>query len=306
MKKLIFHRYRMNRLISIRQLSTVHYFENLRDYETPPHRHSTWEFVYCEQGRVTVWDDVHRMDMQAGEIAFHMPGIEHHIRVGRVPSSVFLLSFACTSECMKLFGRKRFSVTDEQKRIIGLMIDELKGAFELENGELQISEFHPSRHAPVGAEQLICGHLEWLLISMIRCGVDTPATDSVSSQKLEEVLETRIMNELKRYIDSHLGEAITIDGLARHVHYSRTYITVQFKAATGMSIMDYVERQRIHRAKELLSRGSMSVTQVAQTVGYSSLQYFSRRFRRAVGVPPSRFQQMAGGTDVLQVESKTM
>ena len=99
------------------------------------------------------------------------------------------------------------------------------------------------------------------------------------------------MNELKRYIHAHLGEPISLDRLARHVHYSRTYITVRFKAATGMSIMDYVEQQRISRAKELLAGGGCSVTQIAEELGYSSLQYFSRRFRKAVGCAPSQYGQ---------------
>ena len=289
MKKLIFHRYKMNRLLSVRQLSTVHLFSGVTHYDTPSHSHNTWEFVYCEKGRITLWDDAHRVELADGEIYFHMPGIPHHIHVGERPTNMLLVSFTCTNECMKLFGQKKVKVDGAQAQIIGLMIRELKEAFELNHGKLQLSEFHPSPSAPAGAEQLVCGHLEWLLISMIRSGVNGGAQSSVSSEQLEEAMETRIMNELKRYIHAHLGEPISIDSLARHVHYSRTYITVQFKAATGMSIMDYVEQQRIERAKELLARGNRSVTQIAEDLGYSSLQYFSRRFHRAVGCAPSRY-----------------
>ena len=293
MKKLIFHRYKMNRLISIRQLSTVHYFADTQHYDTPAHSHSTWEFVYCALGHVTVWDDVRRMELNAGEMAFHQPGIPHHIHVGATPTTMFLISFACTNECMKLFSRKHVRVTGEQSKIIDLIIRELKGAFELNNGELQLDEFHPSASAPVGAEQLICGYLEWLLISMIRSGLNEAPRDSVSSERLEEVLDMRIMTELKNYVKAHLSESITIEDLARHVHYSRTYITVQFKAATGMSIMDYVEQQRMDRARDLLIQGNRTVTQIADDLGYSSLQYFSRRFKKVFGCAPSQFQ--AGG-----------
>ena len=105
------------------------------------------------------------------------------------------------------------------------------------------------------------------------------------------------MEELKRYLAAHLGERITIEGLTRHMHYSRTYLTVRFKAATGMSIMDYVEQQRIKRAKELLCQGGQTVTQIAEGLGYSSLQYFSRRFHRAVGCAPSQYARTLSGTE---------
>ena len=293
MKKLRFHRYKMNRLVSVRQLSSVHYFADVQYYDTPVHSHSTWEFVFCDKGHVTVWDDVRRIELGAGEIAFHQTGVPHHIHVGATPTTMFLVSFACTNECMKLFCRKYFKVNADQRAIINLMIRELKGAFELNQGKLQLSEFHPSPSAPVGAEQLVCGHLERLLISILRNGLDAPAEDLVSSEQLEEALGARIMTELKNYVCAHLGEPITIEDLARHVHYSRTYITVQFKAATGMSIMDFVEQQRMRRARELLLQGNCTVTQVAEELGYSSLQYFSRRFHKVVGCAPSRYAPLS-------------
>ena len=298
MKKLIFHRYKMDRLLSVRQLTSVHYLADCVNYDTPRHSHSAWEFVYCDRGRATVWDDARRIELGPGEIAFHQGGIPHRVHVGMHPATLFVMSFTCTNECMKLFSRKRLRVNEEQRQIISLMIGELKDAFELNDGQLQLDEFHPSPSAPAGAEQLVCGHLEWLLISMIRSGLDEPADDSVSSEQLEEALENRIMRELKGYVEDHLGEPITIEDLARHVHYSRTYITVRFKAATGMSIMDYVERRRMDRARELLLEGDRTVTQIAESLGYSSLQYFSRRFSRAVGCAPSRYAAQRGGRDV--------
>ena len=51
---------------------------------------------------------------------------------------------------------------------------------------------------------------------IIHSGVDAPAQDSVSAEQLEEALETRIMTELKSYVNAHLGDMITID-LNRHL-----------------------------------------------------------------------------------------
>lgn len=289
MGKLIFHRYRLGRLISIRDISTVHYLSKTRHYDVPPHSHNLWEIVFCNKGSVTVWDDVNRIELSPGEIYFLQPRIIHHMHVFEEPSELFVMSFACTNECMKLFHRKWIKTDADQRAILTLMIQEIKSAFELnEQGELQLGEFHPSASAPVGAEQLICGFLEWLLISLLRNGMDVMHNDA-GSAVLEETLQARIMTEIKAYVDAHLGERITIAQLSQHVHYSRTHITVQFKAATGMSIMDYVESRRIERAKEQLVQGDLSVSQVADGLGFTSLQYFSRRFRMAVGCSPSRY-----------------
>ena len=122
MKKLIFHRYKMDRLLSVRQLTSVHYLADCVNYDTPRHSHSAWEFVYCDRGRATVWDDARRIELGPGEIAFHQGGIPHHIHVGRNPATLFVMSFTCTNECMKLFSRKRLRVNEAQRQIISLMI----------------------------------------------------------------------------------------------------------------------------------------------------------------------------------------
>lgn len=288
MGKLVFHRYKMCRLISIRQLSTAHYLADVKDYATPSHSHSAWELVFCSKGNASVWNGSQLVELHRGEVVFHMPGIPHHIKVGSAPATLFVISFICTNECMKLFSRKSFRVSGEQRAIIALMMNELRNAFELNQGLLQLDEFRPSASAQVGAEQLICGYLEWLLISMIRAGMNR-MEPSVDFARLEEALETRIMSEIKAYVDSHLSERITIAQLAEHVHYSRAHITVQFKTATGMSIMDYVLSQRMEKAKSLITSGEHTISQISDMLGFASLQYFSRRFRQAVGCSPSSY-----------------
>ncbi|MCQ2437438.1 MAG: AraC family transcriptional regulator [Clostridia bacterium] len=286
MAKLTFGRFKLDHVISVRQLSTVHYFTNLTNYDTPSHSHNLWEFVFCEKGKVSAWNGNSRTDLTSGEITFHQPGVQHRLHVGEKPTAMFIVAFSCSGECIKLFRNKRIRVTAEQRAIVNLIIDELNCTFELNDGQLQLSELHAKANAPVGAQQLICGYLEWLFISLIRNGVDTSEPDAVSAKRLEEVMEKRIITELCDCIDKHLTEQITIKMLSEHVHYSRAYITVRFKEVMGVSIMDYVESERIKRATQLLKSGEMSVTQVSEYLGYSSLQYFSRRFKNAVGVSP--------------------
>ena len=100
---------------------------------------------------------------------------------------------------------------------------------------------------------------------------------------------SKIAYELQAYIQDHLSEHITLESLTRQFHYSRSYLTAQFRMTTGMSIMEYISRLRIQRAKELLLDGGMTVAQIAEELGYSSMQYFSQCFKQAVGCSPSRY-----------------
>jgi AraC-like DNA-binding protein len=62
-----------------------------------------------------------------------------------------------------------------------------------------------------------------------------------------------------------------------------------FRRATGLSPQQYVQRLRMRQARMLLAEGDLSVKQVAYACGFSDARYFSRRFRAAHGVPPSRY-----------------
>ena len=75
---------------------------------------------------------------------------------------------------------------------------------------------------------------------------------------------------------------------------SAGHLSREFKRVYGESPYSYLMTRRIERAKALLDRGDLSVTEVCFAVGSSSLGTFSTRFSELVGVPPSVYRQQAG------------
>ena len=288
MENLEFRKYQMSRLLSVRKLSTAHFLPKVQVYDTPVHRHNSWEFVYCEHGSVEVFNGAERHVLHEDEIVFHPPDLDHHFHVTEKDTTLFILSFVCTSKCMKLFQNKKLPIHSEQRKLMRLIIQELYNAFQLEDGKLLLGDFRPNDNAPMGSEQMVSCYLEGLLISLLR---------STASQRgylwtpvvLEDALENRIAYDIKEYINEHMGERITLGILSEQFHYSRSYITAQFRSCAGMSIMEYLSRVRIERAKHLLTEGGMTIAQIADSLGYSSMQYFSQCFKQAVGCCPSEY-----------------
>ena len=288
MQEMEFRKYQISRMLSIRKLSTAHFLSCIRDYETPIHRHNAWEFVFCEHGCVEALNDGKWHTMRSGDLLLHPPNIDHCVRVGDEETTLFIMSFVCSSKFMKLFPKTPLHVKSDQKRRLRMIIQELDNAFELPQGKLLLGDFHPSNDAPIGAEQLVAGHLEGLLISLLR-SISQHQSRLDGNISLEHALENHIAYELQEYIKEHLGEHITLESLSQQFHYSRSYLTAKFRLATGMSIMEYTSRLRIERAKELLLEGNMTVAQIAELLGYFSVQYFSHCFKQAVGCSPRRY-----------------
>jgi len=93
------------------------------------------------------------------------------------------------------------------------------------------------------------------------------------------------------YVHEHYPEVFTRETLARYVGVSEDYLTRCFRQELGLTPMAYLNRYRVSRAKEMLSAGRKSVTEVAIAVGFSDTKYFSRVFRREVGVSPAAYRR---------------
>jgi AraC family transcriptional regulator len=92
---------------------------------------------------------------------------------------------------------------------------------------------------------------------------------------------------VRTYIELNLGEAISLEDLARVAGISRFHFARQFRACTGESPMGYLLRTRVERAKTLLRDSRARVVDVSAELGFADQSHFTRTFRRLVGLPPS-------------------
>ncbi len=110
-------------------------------------------------------------------------------------------------------------------------------------------------------------------------------------QKLSSEAQ-RITRKAMAYIHEHYAEPIGREDVARHTGVSEGYLSRCFTQETGLSLIHYVARYRIQQAKQFLNASAMSITEIALEVGFSDSNYFSRAFRREVGISPLAYRRM--------------
>ncbi len=101
----------------------------------------------------------------------------------------------------------------------------------------------------------------------------------------------QMMRKVMAHIHQHYAEPITRESLARAVGLSERYLTLCFRAETGLTPVTYLNRYRIKQSRTLLERGDLSITEVALAVGFSDSNYFAHVFRDQVGVSPRAYQR---------------
>jgi len=105
--------------------------------------------------------------------------------------------------------------------------------------------------------------------------------------KLADLVHLRRARDL---IDREYARPLDVPALARAALMSPSHFARQFRAAYGETPYNYLMTRRIERAKALLRKGDLSVTEVCMAVGCTSLGSFSARFTELVGETPSAYR----------------
>lgn len=129
-------------------------------------------------------------------------------------------------------------------------------------------------------------HLMSLIGFLARGYFRTPRADRRPLRKMSEVLS---------FIDTHYQEPVTMERLTQLAGMSESTLTRAFHKIMGCSPIEHVIRVRIGRAADLLRRSGMRVTEAAFESGFADSNYFTRQFRKVMGVSPREYRQTRAG-----------
>lgn len=285
-----YEKYRLSRLVCVHEIVSADYVQG--DLPPSPHTHQdAWEMGCCISGNATVCYGKQLIPLSAGEVFFVPPGVSHAFSLQEQGgNAAFVVSFTCDDGPVKLLRNRTLQVTPDQSQLMDQTIRELMGAFARNMPGLRMYHFEPNPDAPLGAEQMILCYLEQLLIGFLRA-ITMRKGVVITGTHFEKSIGNYQIETVRRYIRDHLQEPLSVEQLAKEFHYSRTRLSVLFKEATGQTINAYITKERVAKAKHLLVEGKLSMAQISRAVGYSSPQYFSRRFSQMVGCSPSDYME---------------
>ncbi len=113
--------------------------------------------------------------------------------------------------------------------------------------------------------------------------------------KFQDLRHSFAIRKCIDYIEKHYHEHITLQSVARLVFLSESYVSRVFHSETGQSFKEYLNNVRVEHSKELLLDERIRIADIAAEVGFEDQSYFTKVFKKYVGVTPNRYREKMEG-----------
>jgi len=108
------------------------------------------------------------------------------------------------------------------------------------------------------------------------------------------VVQEPKLQVIQHYIDQHISQNITSIDVAKYLYLNPSYFSRYFKRLTGVNFTDYVHQYKMKMAEKILKTSNQSLESLSLSLGYSDRTYFSKVFKKYVGVTPSEYKAELG------------
>ncbi|MBQ8526368.1 MAG: helix-turn-helix transcriptional regulator [Clostridia bacterium] len=105
--------------------------------------------------------------------------------------------------------------------------------------------------------------------------------------------ENMRISKIKQYIRDNKGTFFTCTEIANHFHFNPKYLNRIFKEETGSTLLEYIHREKIRNAEELLRSENVPLERISKQLGFANEYYFNSFFRRCTGMTPGLYRKLS-------------
>ena len=171
--------------------------------------------------------------------------------------------------------------------------------------QAQQSCFSCDQLRPLPAFSRICNLLEQLPPAESLRDVSAVLLGAVS-ELMNSLLEDCALShneilceKIKSYIHTHLDQPVTVTSIAEAMYMNPRYLSKLFRSANSCSVKEYVLTCKMQNAFRMLKENQLSVSQIAEALGFETVQYFSTKFREYYGISPREYKTRLSGKETL-------
>lgn len=295
----------LTRFLTTNTIISLFYCDLNERFHSYRERHDFWEFIYIDKGRLSVETDLDKFIMEKGEIYFHKPMEFHrHSAIQKHPASICIASFHSTDRVLEQLAQRRIQLPEHCRQLMTQLLKYGAMVFSSLIDDKENLYLVKNKEYPAYAEQMIQNYLEIFLMEVLALTDTSKAGQKIplpgSSSKIQKNHSHELFTLAEQYLSNNLFASVTIADLCRHLNCSKTTLSVAFKSIAGISIIQYFNRLKIEKAKELIRLQNLNLTQIAELLNFCNISYFSNSFKSHTGMHPSEYARSIKANDCVR------
>lgn len=281
--------------LSIDAIITIHYFEYTSDFTFEGESHDFWELVYVDKGEVEVFNGHNWQALKKGEVIFHKPMEFHGLKAnGIIAPNLIVISFSSNSPAMSFFSGKKLFCNSFEIGLLASVIHEARDVFSSGLDDPSATEMVIG-NPQFASLQLVALNLEHFLIDMYRTNSASVLDEvaDIHTTFRNEGADSLLIDNLLVYFEKNLSRPLNVDTICQDNLISCSKLKQLFKTYFNCGVIEYFNNMRIDYAKQLIRSSTKSFSEISDMLGFNSIHYFSRYFKKITGMTPTEYSQSA-------------
>ena len=269
--------------LTVSRIANIHYFEFVSKYHTVDDYHNFCELLYVDNGSIMVKGENYCGLVTNNQLIIHRPNEVHSlICADDVAPDVIIIGFECSCEDLVPFATGPVALSSEHKKMLAEIMKEGMNTYEPPYNAVT-GDMNKRKNPIFGSDQMLKIKLEAFLITLVR---DFTSNDHTLLREDEDDEKVSIVH---RYICEHYMEKIQLDNLCFLFGTNKTTLCRSFKNVYGKTITAYINMLKEKEAKRLLRENVLSITEISEKLGFNSIHYFCRFFKKSTGQSPKEY-----------------
>jgi len=238
--------------------------------------HDFPEIIYILRGRHTLYVDGKEYALSAGQMMIYAPGAFHEGK-DITGAQAYILSFKVGAGFLDPLYNRVITLNEAHRQLFCRIMEDGQRCFMRTSPGLMIRE-----GTDTSVLQRMKKQLEFFLADILveyarQINREIPAGWDADFEKAV------------RYLHEHICQPLSLEEIASGCSMSVSKLKMLFREMSGCGPVHYSNGLKIEYAKQLIAEGDLNFTEIAEALGFSSLHYFSRLFRKTAGISPSEY-----------------
>ena len=254
--------------LQVSRLYTFFYQEKEQGFFFSGEQHPMLELTYVDQGSLHSVADGVELTLSKGDMVIYGPNQWHmqYADIGVAPRFV-TISFDLEGSELSALQNRVIAPPQAAVTLLQLMLREQE----------QMDAY---------SSDIILCQLNVLLLLLLRAD-GAPAEKLKASNSLHS--DNEIIRRAQQYISEHIRQKLSVPAVAARVEVSPSYLTALFHKHLQISPAEYVRRIKLQESKQMIREHSMTFSEIASALQYSTVHHFSRQFKEKFGITPSEY-----------------